>query len=223
MDDNPMNLMTAFPTMVGGQQFPDTTALNADLRRYIHEKKKADPEGVYRSNSSGTWHSDDKLFSWAGEAGKKLQEMFLYSYTTYAKHVFKVQDNYELRIRPAAWAMIYTDGGYSTVHTHPNCHLSAVYYLDGGCDAERTMATGVKVRAGDIEFVNPGHPAHFQFDGMNSQPGFKITPDPGLMLVFPSDLHHFVHPFVGEGERISIACNAIIQPVKKETEHDPDR
>ena len=36
-----------------------------------------------------------------------------------------------------------------------------------------------------------------------------IDPTPGLMVLFPSWLQHFVHPFFGKGERISIAFNAM--------------
>ena len=43
----------------------------------------------------------------------------------------------------------------------------------------------------------------------------QITPKPGLMLMFPSYLLHTVYPFIGEGERRSIAFNAtyrIVEP-----------
>ncbi|MEM9208842.1 MAG: putative 2OG-Fe(II) oxygenase, partial [Pseudomonadota bacterium] len=34
-----------------------------------------------------------------------------------------------------------------------------------------------------------------------------VTNRPGRMVVFPSWVKHMVHPFVGTGVRISIACN----------------
>jgi len=34
-----------------------------------------------------------------------------------------------------------------------------------------------------------------------------ITNRPGRMVVFPSWMKHMVHPFIGSGTRISIACN----------------
>jgi hypothetical protein len=34
-----------------------------------------------------------------------------------------------------------------------------------------------------------------------------IRPQPGLMVVFPAWIEHWVHPFQGEGQRISIAIN----------------
>jgi hypothetical protein len=38
-----------------------------------------------------------------------------------------------------------------------------------------------------------------------------IRPQPGTMLVFPAWIEHSVHPFYGEGHRISIAVNVAIE------------
>ena len=38
----------------------------------------------------------------------------------------------------------------------------------------------------------------------------RFDPEVGMMLVFPSWLQHFVDPFFGENERISIAFNVLI-------------
>ena len=34
-----------------------------------------------------------------------------------------------------------------------------------------------------------------------------VQPKPGMLVVFPAWLEHWVHPFYGRGERISIAVN----------------
>ena len=39
----------------------------------------------------------------------------------------------------------------------------------------------------------------------------QITPQAGTMLMFPSWLHHWVRPFQGTGERISIAFNVRVR------------
>jgi hypothetical protein len=37
--------------------------------------------------------------------------------------------------------------------------------------------------------------------------GVNIRPQSGLLVVFPAWIEHWVHPFFGSGERISIAVN----------------
>jgi len=226
MAEQPMQVMTAFPTYVGSKQWSDTDKLNDGLRRAIWQNKGANPDGLYRSNAAGTWHSDDACLKWMGDAGKQLGQMFGNAFRTYINNAFGADEAAECTISLQAWAMVYSPGGYATVHTHPNCHLSGVYYVDGGDDSKSIMATGVNVHPGDIEFVNPGPPCPYQFTGMTTSRGFRINPDAGQMLVFPSNLPHFVHP-VKADERISIACNATIKrfkpPVKMETPNDPDK
>ncbi len=40
---------------------------------------------------------------------------------------------------------------------------------------------------------------------------YLVDPLPGLMVMFPSWLKHMVHPFSGNGERISISFNVYVQ------------
>ena len=37
-----------------------------------------------------------------------------------------------------------------------------------------------------------------------------IRPKPGLMVIFPAWAEHWVHPFHGDGNRISIAINVTL-------------
>ena len=169
-----------------------------------------DPEGLYRSNVAGTWHSTDGILMRMGHAGRKLHEMFGEGFTTYASSIYNADTTkYEVQVRISGWAMVYGDRGYAAVHTHPNCHASAVYYVDNTVpDKELTMATGVTVRAGDIEFIDTRSGGQMQIEGMRLNPSAIFGYKTGRMLVFPSSLPHYVHPVMGDGERIAIACNA---------------
>ena len=37
--------------------------------------------------------------------------------------------------------------------------------------------------------------------------GLTIDPTPGVLVMFPAWTEHFVQPFFGDGERISVAAN----------------
>ena len=208
--DRPLGIMEAFPTYVGLKDWNgvfDVEDINARLRRAIYRKQGEDPVGVYRSNTGGTWHSDLKLLKWAEVP--ELGQMFHNVFSSYAT-TLGVSKESEIAFTMQAWAMIYNDRGYSTVHTHPNCHFSSVYYVDNEVSEPITMATGAKVHPGDIEFVDGRPAAGYQFPGVNFLPAFRLRPNAGEMIVFPSWLPHFVHPVVGKKDRICIACNASI-------------
>lgn len=204
------DLLQIFPTDV--QQIDwHKDDLNARLTAELWKKRALDPEGVYRSNAAGTWHSKDDLLTTTGKAGEELGEMFHKAFLKYAGN-FVTKPGGELKLRFAAWAMMYSDRGYATPHTHPNCHFSGVYYVDTGSPGEsQVMATGVPITPGDIEFLDTrGGPGAIQVPGMVLQPAARITPKSGRMLAFPSWLPHFVHPVRGDHVRIAIACNATV-------------
>ncbi len=104
-----------------------------------------------------------------------------------------------------AWANVVRSGDFHSVHKHPNNMWSGVYYVAvGNPDPDR-------VASGHIEFIDPRDAA-----GMVSLPGMHfsqrqvIPPQAGLMLIFPAWLKHYVHPYYGHGERISISFNIIV-------------
>jgi uncharacterized protein (TIGR02466 family) len=212
--DRPMAIAHAFPTYVGLKDWngiEDVADINARLRRAIYRKQGEDKDGIYRSNAAGTWHSDTELLKWIDVP--ELAKLFHNSFASYAT-TLGVSPAAQISFKLQAWAMVYSDRGYATVHTHPNCHFSGVYYLDNGDDDVKTMVTGAKAHPGDIEFVD-GRPASgYQFPGVNFLPAFRLRPRAGELIVFPSWLPHFVHPVRGNKDRICIAANATIVNIK---------
>jgi len=98
-----------------------------------------------------------------------------------------------------AWVNINGKGASNTAHNHPNCLLSGSYYLDTppGC--------------GDILFRDPREVAYVYqppyADGRSRTPDTAIKPDPGLLLLFPPWLLHWVEPNDSDSDRISVAFN----------------
>lgn len=205
----------AFPTVFIKRDWKGKDKLNDSLREGIWRERALNPEGLYRSNLSGTWHSNDALFETLGKDGATLKGMFGEAFVKWGQqHGLKADDGVNLRM--AAWAMVYSDRGYATVHTHPNCDVSGVYYVDDTTDnQEQIMATGAPVRSGDIEFIDTrtGGQRHSALLHLNST--MVIPFKRGRMLIFPSALPHFVHPIVGDGERICIACNCTFLSIGK--------
>lgn len=216
---NPLQVMNAFPTYVGYKTFPDVGAINDKMLLSIYKNKAANPDGETKSNTAGTWHSKTDLLHWIDVP--ELGEMFTRSLLAFTT-AYGVNPDDEIAFRMNAWAMVYNDRGYSTVHTHPNCHYAAVYYLDNPArDEVKTMVTGIRTCPGDIEFVDTRGAEAYVPNSFCNQTAFRVTPQAGDMLVFPAWLPHFVHPMVGTKDRICIACNATVvkHTLKKDTKN----
>lgn len=208
-----VDMLDIFSTRVQQTDFP-FDSFNSTLRSEILGMRDSDPDGIYRSNQAGTWHSKDDLLQTL-PSGQELSAMFFDCFRQYAS-TFANQPG-QLKMKLSAWAMVYSNGGYATVHTHPNCHFSAVYYVDSGPQPEEVTATGAAIQAGDIEFVDLRNAGAFKVPGLNLQPAARISPKSGRLIVFPSWLPHFVHPVRGDSLRIAVACNArILQYTLKE-------
>ena len=98
------------------------------------------------------------------------------------------------------WLNINRKGNYNKVHTHPESHISGVYYITDNCDA--------------LSFINP-----LLFDRdlvlgkcrsncFNSEE-WAYPVKTGHLVLFPSYLHHYVKPLKGNKNRISLAFNVM--------------
>jgi uncharacterized protein (TIGR02466 family) len=194
--------MMLFPTPIFRHVFPNTEALNGRLREIVLEVERRDG-GVTRSNV-GAWHSREDLLCWPHPEIAELTQMIKVGTQRLTELVAGEEaKGMHVDMDGGAWANVTRDRGFNKLHNHPGCTWSGVYYVtlgDGVADAEPGM--------GAIEFLDPrmgvdtGDMPGEPFGGK-----YRVVPEPGLLLMFPSWLYHFVNPFHGSGERISIAFN----------------
>jgi uncharacterized protein (TIGR02466 family) len=99
------------------------------------------------------------------------------------------------------WTNVNRRGHYNTPHCHPDSTWSGVYYVDSGAHDPDNDKNGV------ITFLNPNAASGVAFFSEIVGNKMNIWPETSLMLLFPSYLLHMVHPYTGDGPRISIAFN----------------
>jgi uncharacterized protein (TIGR02466 family) len=196
----------AFPTPIGNFQIPEAEPVNAELRRLISEREKGDA-AVQKANAGG-WHSRSDLLSWQHPAVTTLRGWFLEAVNAMIETSMElmraggVNRPYHGSLSMVAWANISRKGNYHRIHNHPGSCWSGVYYVDAGQEVPGQPLSGV------LEVLDPR-----PFTEMVPTPGDPfgqkaiIRPRSGAMVVFPGWMYHFVNPYQGEGERISIAFN----------------
>jgi|TARA_R100000149_G_scaffold63079_1_gene33802 hypothetical protein len=110
--------------------------------------------------------------------------------------------------RPASatftpWALMFRGDGYQRLHHHPGRWLTGVYYVsvpDTSADAE-ALPGGI-VLGGLPEWAGVAPP----------WPTVRITPKPGMLLLFPSFVPHETLPTGCEFDRISVAFDIADRP-----------
>ena len=110
------------------------------------------------------------------------------------------------------WVVSQKENDYLPVHAHSemvngyqNSKISAVMYLKVPEQMKRKPdEASIKFgKDGQIAFTGMGDAAPFMPTSL-----YNIQPEVGWFYIYPSTLNHQVYPFVGNGERRSLAFNA---------------
>jgi len=195
-----------FPTPIGRYQMEGAEATNRELKRIILEKEQGAASQVY--SNVGGWHSPQDLLEWPDPAVRILSGWILEAVNhtvTAVTEMMRATMGKQAspgRLQVKAWANVCRSGHYHRIHNHPGSCWSGVYYVEAGTDAPDHPLSGL------LELLDPR-----PFTEMVATPGEPfgqkaiIKPEAGAMVLFPGWLYHFVNPYFGEGERISIAFN----------------
>lgn len=107
-----------------------------------------------------------------------------------------------------SWISVKAPGQHHTMHTHPNGLISGVFYY--GPVAEKTPAIKFhKMTAGvNVSYIQP-KTVDKKKDLKYAQSEFSIMFEPGLLLLFPSHLHHSVPVNKTDKPRQSLAFNIV--------------
>jgi uncharacterized protein (TIGR02466 family) len=192
----------AYPTPIRRHLHAGVQEFNRELAARILELREHAP-GKRLSNVGG-WHSDDQLLQTLGEpyAGR-LARMFMDDVREAFAAVTEAEEPLPATVSIEAWANVNTRGDTNVPHIHGGCPWSGVYYV--ACDTGPAAGGGLVFadpRTAALMVVHPYNP----FKGANH---ITLTPEPGVMVVFPSFLYHGVQPYLGDSPRISIAFNLL--------------
>lgn len=197
---NDLTLLFATPLL--RRHMPGAPAINPGLRAAILARAASEP-GVRISNKGG-WQSKTDLLDWPQQEIATLKGWIVEAVRTMAAL------SPELRNRAPGtsvfkaygWANVNRTHDYNLLHVHPDSHWSGVYYVDAGDEGA----------GGAIQFADPRPMARaMPVPGFNFDRALTVAPATGLMLLFPSWLEHWVMPYAGTRERISIAFNCTLR------------
>lgn len=200
MGDSSVELKPIFPTVLMRWRLDSMVPLNQRLREIVLEREAHDP-GIVASNVDA-WHSEADLPEWDFPEIRTLTSAFIECGVemTRASLAPGLDGEIHTEFYGGCWANVLRDGGYNKIHNHPGAVWSGCYYVSVG-NPDPDPVHGCN---GCIEFQDP-RPGNIH--------GGKevVQPEPGLLLIFPGWLNHFVNPFKGTGERISIAFNLDVE------------
>lgn len=114
-----------------------------------------------------------------------------------------------------AWFQIQNHGAFHDVHTHGNCSWSGVYYVQIDPPEQRRQHKALGELNGMTRFYGPyqnwlGGAYMDMGNAYLQQPHFDVSPESGMLVLFPAYLNHKAMPYQGEADRIILSFNAQI-------------
>ena len=187
-----------FPEPIFKYQFENYKKINNELEKYIYKLYEEDNNGLERSNRGG-WHS--KNFRLAEK--DSIQQKFAMQVQDYILKTFqslgwKIKDK-NIRIKEM-WAIINKKNDFNVIHTHPNCYLSAAYYVKAPKDC------------GNFKVESPNIAKRYAYPEIANQNELNvevasINISEGDLLLFPAYLPHKVGKNESDDDRIVISFN----------------
>jgi len=190
------DLNLIFPTPVWTSIIANHKQINEKMFSYIKSIQSSDPVGKLKSNLKG-WHSENFNLE------DKEPKFFLDSISTSLNESLNDMGwdlkKSEVKVT-AMWSIINHKNTSNARHIHPNNYISAAYYLKA------------PENSGNINFHDPRSanairfPTALNANKLNSNI-FSVQPKEGLLVLFPSYIHHSVNINNSEDERIVISFN----------------
>jgi uncharacterized protein (TIGR02466 family) len=183
-----------FPTRIWQASL---TALAPQLPGWVAvvlSQRAAHPQPAGRTNRHG-WNSEDMAV-----LGQPVFAPLAQAVRAGCASALNEMDVRGIPFRLQSWINLHDRGGFNFLHVHEGCLLSGCFYL------------GVPAGSGKLVFRDPRPGViHGYIKGAvpNGYSDIRLAPEPGLLVLFPCWMEHFVEPHDNDEPRISISFNAV--------------
>jgi hypothetical protein len=200
MKPRSFSLSTIFPNPFARVEYEDMAEINGAIHAYALECESAGNVSRGDEDKSITAWGNCFQIMLSQNLPPPVAELGLAVRRAMAQFLTQIGlGSVEGQVRESGWIVLTRAGGYNAPHAHPHGTFSTIYHA---VVPEKPFPQGC------LEFVNPiGTQAFHSFGTLN-----EILPSkPGTLFILPSYLMHYVHPFEGPGERISLNIDFFIE------------
>lgn len=183
-----------FPTRIWQVQLRSLQEQFGEWRAEVLRMRAASPRPAGRTNRAG-WNSEDMAVL-DRPVFAPLRRDVLACCASALREMGLSGTPFDLQ----SWVNLHDRGGFNFLHVHEGCLLSGSFYLD------------VPPGSGKFVFRDP-RPGVIHGCVKGSVPNgcvdIHLTPETGLLVLFPCWMEHYVEPHDNDAPRIVIAFNAI--------------
>ena len=186
-----------------------------ELITHVYDlKNQGKTSGVADIAKKNLFESKFDFFKSDLQVVQELKSFCEKSLMNVVKDVNEYDDDYMSNLVPdlfESWAHITNNNGYHDAHIHLNTSWGGIYYVDAGECGEVVDEDGISRMNGSNRFYSPIQ--YFTLDvSMTylSHDAADISPEDGVLVIFPAYLLHSATPYTGKKDRVVISFNSII-------------
>lgn len=213
-----VNVFSAFAVPLGESYHPEPAPLNAELLQLTRALEALgagyrNPQPVVHQ-PEGLFESEFDFFARPEPCVQQLRGWIWGELAEFIRNINPgmVENARGLQIASQTWFHFTRDGGYFGYHNHPMASWSGVYCVADGDPSPEYSNNG------SLVFPHPLVSANAFIDPTNAvlrwpftQGNYVLDLKPGQLVLFPSWLGHYVTPFRGPTERVTVAFNTWFQ------------
>lgn len=197
-----IEILDLWPTKLVKRSVPDCEEPNRQLLKLIRDwdRSSKDLTTDYRDNNP--FGIDSPATNWLREQVNAVV----------AEYLQAIGIDFSVNWQIHGWPNINRSGDYHDPHNHPQCYLSGTYYVKVPSERWKRRQRA-DIRPNCITFYDPRTGFNMQSIKKDPyiEPEFTVLPTPGLLMLWPASLMHFVHPNLSDETRVSISFNIILK------------
>ena len=188
---------------------------NDELIAHVYDlKNQGKTSGVANIAKKNLFESKFDFFNSDLQAVQELKSFCEESLMNVVKDTNQYDDDFMSNLVPKlfeSWAHITNNNGYHDAHKHLNTSWGGIYYLNAGECGEVEDEDGILRMNGTNRFYSPIQ--YFCLDPSMQylrHDAADISPENGVLVIFPAYLLHSATPYIGKKDRVVISFNSVI-------------
>ena len=202
ISDTDIVITDLWPTKIIQRRLGEFKFYNQKLVKFVRELDKTNKNITTDYLETDFFNIDNEAINWPREEVNN----------TVINYLRAIGIDYPVNWTITGWPNINRFGDYHDTHNHPWSYLSGTYYIKMP-KIQEILQTRKDVRPGQITFYDSRQGTNMTAikNDPYVDPEFTVLPEPGMILLWPSFVNHFVHPNLSKETRISISFNIVLK------------
>ena len=171
--------------------------LNIDIKKIVSMLKEYDFLTAGLKTDTNASSQSSSLYILDEERFKFLKDELMEEFYLFANEIMHYSNKFEITTSWITKTMKNESAGF---HNHNNCMLSGILYLQTDENTGNIVFQDSATKRYKLELD--------EYNIFNSEM-WKYTPHDGLLLLFPSEMHHKIEENKSDIERYSLAFNLV--------------